>query len=160
MYAPGAMSETDWKACRVLSRDKRNHWGDSSKVCREVVRTLDDALSSLGYQGLSPIVTAATQGEHAKGSYHYPTDERPGLAIDFMLPHCKRNELPDVFIHLLRFPFGGIGAYSEWSLAKGLPAIGGFHVDARPTGKKALWLKGRDGLYVAPRVATFLTNFL
>jgi hypothetical protein len=156
-YAPGEMIESDWKACRVLNLSEKHRWGDPKKICRSVVRTLDEALSTLGISNV--LVTAGTAGEHSKGSYHYPTNERLGMAIDFMLPYTARDRLPDIFIDLLRFPLSGVGAYSEWRLASGLPAIGGFHVDTRPTGKKALWLRGRDGQYAAARMAAFAVNF-
>lgn len=154
------MTSDDWKSCKVIqlnSRDDKHNWGEIGKIDRSVIKTLDMFASSTGNRVR---VTCGSGGKHVDGSYHYPTASRLGVALDFMLPNLKRRELPDVLIHLLKFPFGGIGIYSEWKLSPELPCIGGFHVDMRPQSVKALWLKGSEGGYQGVTLANLRKWFV
>ncbi len=141
-YAPGPMTESDWKLCKRLDRSSKHQWGDVTKIDRSVIFLLDHFLSDIMARAL---VTCGTQGKHTDGSFHYASDKKLGCAIDFMVPDYDRNNLPDLMFDLLRYGFGGVGIYSEWKLDQKLPAIGGFHVDTRPSLKTALWMKDAKG---------------
>lgn len=136
----GPMTDSDWEKLKYLTGPRHN-WGDKAKLDRAVVLTLDLALSEVK----SPcLVTCGTGGKHdAENSYHYE-----GKALDIMFPDLTLKDLPDVFYTLCRYPFMGIGMYSQWKIAgRSFPPIGGFHVDVRPTTRKALWIK-HDGPYL------------
>lgn len=132
-----AMTDEDWAKCLVLKKDGSN-WGDPNGMARSVVMELDRMLADIK---LPAQITYANCGEHVEGSYHYPVDTRPCLAIDFMFPTKKLKDIPDLLFEILRYNFTGIGIYNGWKLAKDEPCIGGFHVDTRPTNRKALWLR-------------------
>lgn len=136
------MDAVDWKNVHSLYPLEKHNWGDRNQIDRRVIHTLDDLARSLSTEVL---ITCGTTGAHVQGSYHYPGDGKLGLALDFMLPGISRRKLPDVLFEVLRFGFTGIGIYSEWKLGQGRPSIGGFHVDYRPVGRRALWLKGLNG---------------
>lgn len=143
MYAPGAMNATDWAGLtHYLYPLEKHNWGDRHKIDRRVIRSVDDVARELTQE---IIITCGTTGAHVPGSYHYPNGEQLGLALDIMFPNIKRTQLPDVLFEILRFPFTGIGIYSEWSLGPTRPNIGGFHVDFRPVYRRALWIKGTAG---------------
>lgn len=132
------MKDFDWRDLRVLNQTSGS-WGDATKLNRSVVTELDRFAFDHNYR---IVITCGTQGEHVDKSYHYQ-----GLAIDFMIPDLRPRNLPDVFINLLRYDFTGVGVYSEWRLNAQMANTkrGGFHVDMRPQGTKALWLKGTGG---------------
>lgn len=160
-YSPGPMTLADWQACKFLKlqteRDLRHNWGEISQIDRSVIRTLDTFASTYNHIVL---VTCGTQGQHIDGSYHYPTSDRLGIALDFMMPNVSRRGLPDILFQLLKYPFGGVGIYSDWALQKGRPCIGGFHVDMRPTSVKATWLKGSDSAYTNMSLANLRKYFV
>jgi hypothetical protein len=161
-YAPGPMTQEDWKsnkALRLKDPSIAHNWGDHTKICRSVIKLVDEFADTHKHQIL---VTCGTQGEHVEKSYHYPHEDRGGLgvALDIMFPKLKRRELPEVMLQLLRYPFGGIGIYTEWKLRPDWPSIGGFHVDTRPSSITATWIKEATGVYVGVTVANLKKHFV
>lgn len=160
-YSPGPMTNEDWTTNRYLKRvterDMQHNWGAIQQIDRSIIKTLDMWAAT---HNMALIVTCGTGGKHTDGSFHYPTTDRLGIALDFMLPNVRRRELPDVLLKLLAFPFGGVGIYSEWALGQGLPCIGGFHVDMRPNSIKATWLKGPESVYIGQNMANLRKYFV
>lgn len=160
-YSPGPMTKDDWANTQYLKlrteRDMQHNWGDLQLIDRSIIRTLDMWAAR---HKIAIIVTCGSGGKHVDGSYHYPTQDRLGIALDFMMPNVRRRELPDLLLKLLAFPFGGVGIYSEWKLAPNLPSIGGFHVDMRPSSIKATWLKGPEDGYIAQSMANLRKYFV
>lgn len=137
------MQLEDWNSLTALRSDGHN-WGNPRLLDRRVVLTLDAFLAS---EKLHAVITSGTEGKHSPSSFHYPLKEHGGLgmALDFMLPGTPRVRLPALYEKLLKAGFGGVGIYSDWKLARTEPAIGGFHVDVRPTkdGRVATWMQCR-----------------
>lgn len=140
----GPMTENDWGKLKFLGGPRHN-WGEKERIDRQVILTLDLALGEVG----SPcLVTCGTSGKHIEHSLHYE-----GKALDIMFPDLQLQDLPDLFYIFCRYAaFNGIGMYSEWrmDLGPGIgqpPKIGGFHLDVRPTTRKALWIK-HEGPYL------------
>lgn len=139
-YQPGPMTGDDWKRCKSMAI-QGHEWGDPEKTCRRVILTLDDCVRDFGLGRI--YVSEANGKKHdAEKSWHYPTNDRLGCALDVFFLDKDLRELPDVFFALCRYPaLTGIGLYSTWSLRRGGAPKGGVHVDTRPTETRALWLK-------------------
>lgn len=151
------MTDVDWSNLKRLKREGAWwNWGDTSKIAREVVLELDALCEHLD---TTAIVTSGTAGNHMLGSFHYPTDDRPGCAIDFLLPKFTLRQLPDVLFDVLRFGFHGVGIYSAWRASPAGVPIGGFHVDWRPAVPRAIWLADPRGVYLALNQANLRENF-
>lgn len=137
----GPMTENDWEKLKFLTGPRHN-WGEKEKIDRQVILTLDLALGEVK----SPcLVTCGTGGAHVENSFHYE-----GKALDIMFPDLRIDALPDLFYIFCRYAaFNGIGLYSQWRLSQmaTTPKIGGFHLDVRPTTRKALWIR-HEGPYL------------
>lgn len=107
---------------------KTENWGSPNKISEDLLLELDRAR---GFIGERMIITSGTQGVHTVESYHYQ-----GLAVDFVTPDSV--SWLNFFISLSRFSFKGIGYYPDWYFDG--KKVGGFHVDLRPTLKRAYWI--------------------
>lgn len=147
-YAPGPMTKEDWINTKMIKRgdpSARHNFGNANAIDRRVILLVDDFAAAHNRQVL---VTCGTEGQHVKDSLHYQ-----GKALDIMFPQLKRRELKEVYLQLLKYPFGGIGIYSEWKLRPDWECIGGFHVDVREGDITATWMKGPDTGYIGVTIA-------
>lgn len=142
MYSPGVMNAADWASVSHLLPLEKHNWGDRNKIDRRTILTVNDLAGALSQDIL---ITCGTTGQHVAGSYHYPSGQQLGVALDIMFPSLGRRDLPDILFEIIRLPFTGIGIYSEWKLDADKPRIGGFHVDFRTVARRALWLRGTAG---------------
>lgn len=120
---------TNWD---IVKHFKPEEWVTQPDMVKpELVYLLDEIRDALGF----PIVihVAYEPTGHSKNSKHYT-----GEAVDF---HIKGISLGEAWLELERWSsIGGLGVYPFWTNP-------GFHVDIRPTRRKARWWRDLAGKY-------------
>lgn len=120
---------TKWDGIRYFNPNSQvDHWGDASRMNRELIEELDDFRDYLGF----PLyVTSAyrhlDQGQHGKGN-----------AVDVV---CPDIHFFDLYLKAERFDFGGIGIYPHWFWKRKNNIVGGLHIDKRANHARWLCIK-------------------
>lgn len=106
------MTEQDWNLIKNFTKDEP--WGDWTKMDRRIFFYLDAMREKAGH----PIIIHCgyEASGHATKSQHYL-----GKAVDL---HIKNMPLLEQWILAERFPWTGIGLYTDWSNP-------GLHLDVR-----------------------------
>lgn len=140
------MTDCDWTDFRYFK--KTENWGNPNEIEKDLVALLEEFRHKIN----EPIlITSGTQGNHIDGSFHYK-----GMAVDIVFPLCPRIRLPEILLVALQFNWGGIGLYPHWVYDN--RAIGGMHVDIRPTTRKHTWI-GLTGNRYVPMTFKDLNRF-
>lgn len=113
------MIEHDWKTVKHFHAHE--NWGNWSMIDVRLPLELDKLREFLNKK---LIVTCATQGTHARKSFHYQ-----GLAVDLVVPIPGDLTFLDLFIAASRFDFHGIGLYTHWTYNGNI--VPGLHLDIR-----------------------------
>lgn len=129
------MKVSDFKIIKYFTaREVRATGAKLKYVDKRVIICLDRVRKHFG---IRIKINHLSTGKHAPGSYHYVTEERDCLAVDFKFRPGRGKKMPPknkVVQVMIDCGFRGIGVYG-W----------GFHGDVRD--KCALWKRVR-GIYL------------
>jgi uncharacterized protein YcbK (DUF882 family) len=122
----------DWSKLKHFKADSQvDKWGDSTKLDETLLLKLDRFREKIGL----PVIVTSGFRPGDKGQHGL------GRAVDFVVPQW-RGGLLDLYFHVERMGFTGIGIYRDWVYAN--QKVYGVHVDMRE-GEASRWFCVKKG---------------